>query len=104
ERLRTRPQGPIMNGESSRGAAPGVDPTTDAILADDWIFKEKSAAVREALAALPADQVQTLEQAFFSGLNLPKIASLSNEPASAVTSRVRRALLKLRDLLTRRHD
>ena len=104
ERLRTRPQGAIVDGESSRGALLGADPATDPISADDWIFKEKIVAVHAALAALPADQVQTLEQAYFSGLDLPKLAALSNEPASAVSSRIRRALLKLRDLLTRRHD
>jgi RNA polymerase sigma-70 factor (ECF subfamily) len=72
--------------------------------ADDLIFKEKSGAVRTALATLPAEQLRALELAFFSGLTQQEIAARLSEPLGTVKARIRRGLLKLRDTLSRRND
>jgi RNA polymerase sigma-70 factor (ECF subfamily) len=99
ERLRTTAQRVTVTSD-----LPGANIATVPISADDLIFKEQIFAVRKALAALPADQLQALEMAYFDGLTFQEIASRSGEQPGPVTSRIRRALLKLRELLTRRHD
>lgn len=99
ERLRTPVQRVTVTDDLS-----GAKRATEPISAENSIFKEEVFAVRKALAALPADQLQALELAYFDGLSVQEIASQSGEPPGPVTSRIRRALLKLRELLTRRHD
>jgi RNA polymerase sigma-70 factor (ECF subfamily) len=69
--------------------------------ADLWL-KEKSAAVRRAVADLGADQRAALELAFFSGLTQQEIAAKLQEPLGTVKARIRRGLLKLRDTLSHR--
>lgn len=72
-------------------AAPGVDPAT----------AETAASVRAAVARLPAEQQRALELAFFSGLTQQEIAERLQEPLGTVKARIRRGLIKLRDLLAR---
>jgi RNA polymerase sigma-70 factor (ECF subfamily) len=73
--------------------------TTDAL-----VFKEKARLVRSALAALPIEQKQALELAFFGGLTQEQIAENLNQPLGTVKARIRRGLLKLRDALRPHHD
>lgn len=61
--------------------------------------RDEQAAVRTALRTLPPDQRQALELAFFGGLSHQEIAAQLNEPLGTIKARIRRALLKLRDLL-----
>ena len=72
-------------------AAPALDPAA----------AESAAAVRAAVARLPAEQQRALELAFFSGLTQQEIAERLQEPLGTVKARIRRGLLKLRDLLAR---
>jgi len=72
-------------------AAPGIDPAT----------AETAASVRAAVARLPAEQQRALELAFFSGLTQQEIAERLQEPLGTVKARIRRGLIKLRDLLAR---
>jgi RNA polymerase sigma-70 factor (ECF subfamily) len=59
-------------------------------------------AIRAAVAALPLEQQRAVELAFFSGLTQEEIARRLAEPIGTVKARIRRGLLKLRDLLAQR--
>jgi RNA polymerase sigma-70 factor (ECF subfamily) len=54
------------------------------------------AAVRAAVAGLPADQRAAIELAYFSGLSYPEIAGRIGVPLGTVKSRLRLALERLR--------
>lgn len=55
--------------------------------------------VRNALKALPVDQRQSIELAYFAGLTYPEIAARMDVPLGTVKSRLRLGLSKLRGLL-----
>lgn len=55
--------------------------------------------IHEALASLPAEQRDMLARAFFSGQTHRQIAESTGEPLGTVKSRIRAAMLKLRDAL-----
>lgn len=63
---------------------------------------ERAKAVRTALAALSPEQRAALEMAFFSGLTQKEISEKLSEPIGTVKARIRRGLLKLRDVLAGR--
>ncbi|MEO6349225.1 MAG: sigma-70 family RNA polymerase sigma factor [Candidatus Limnocylindrales bacterium] len=76
----------------------------DSVPAVSDIWKEVSAgvdaaAVRRALAALPAIQRQAVELAYFSGLTQLEIAAATGAPHGTVKSRVRLGLARLRELM-----
>ncbi|MDB6152515.1 MAG: polymerase subunit sigma-70 [Chthoniobacteraceae bacterium] len=62
--------------------------------------EETSQLVREAIHKLTADQRQAIELAFFSSLTQSQIAERLNEPLDTVKARIRRGMMKLRDLLS----
>jgi len=62
--------------------------------------KEQAIAVRQAVSTLPRDQQHALELAFFSGLTQQEIADRLKQPLGTIKARIRRGLLKLRDLLS----
>lgn len=55
--------------------------------------------VRSAVRALPEEQRQAIELAFFGGLTHQQIAEQLHEPLGTVKARIRRGMLKLRDTL-----
>lgn len=61
---------------------------------------ESSAAIRQAVHTLPPEQRQALELAFFSGLTQQEIAARLQQPLGTIKARIRRGLLKLRDLVS----
>ena len=63
---------------------------------------ERAEAVRKAMAGLPQEQQRALELAFFSGLTQQEIADRLKEPIGTIKARIRRGLIKLRDLLAGR--
>ncbi len=73
--------------------AGGSDP------AEDALRHVEATAVREALAALPQEQRETVELAFFSGLSYPEVAERMGAPLGTVKSRMRLALERLRGVL-----
>lgn len=60
---------------------------------------QRAALVRSALEDLSTDQRAALELSFFSGLSHMEIAERLNEPLGTVKTRIRMALLKLRERL-----
>lgn len=60
---------------------------------------EQAAAVRAVLNALPGEQRQAIEMAFFGDLSHHEIAARLTQPLGTIKARIRRGLLKLRDSL-----
>jgi len=69
------------------------DPLEAAMLA------ERARVVRDALATLPADQRATLELAYLEGLSQSEIAERTREPLGTIKTRMRLAMIKLRERL-----
>ena len=59
----------------------------------------RAAAVRRALAALPAEQREVVELAYYGGLSQAEIATRTGRPLSTIKTRLRLAFDKLRDVL-----
>jgi RNA polymerase sigma-70 factor (ECF subfamily) len=77
-----------------------ADFSPDSLPADDNPAKALELAqirhvVRESIAALPAEQKQTLALAYFQGYTHRQIAEILNEPLGTVKTRIRLALQKL---------
>jgi RNA polymerase sigma-70 factor (ECF subfamily) len=62
---------------------------------------EKGQLVREAITRLSKEQRVAIELAFFSGMTQTEIAEHLNEPLGTVKARIRRGMMKLRDVLER---
>jgi len=60
---------------------------------------QRAAFVHSALDSLPPDQRTALEMSFFSGLSHIEIAEQLQEPLGTVKTRIRTAMLKLRERL-----
>lgn len=67
-------------------------------LTSDASDREK---IKRALATLPDAQRQTLEVAFFEGLSYPEIAAREGVPLGTIKSRAARALMALREALSK---
>jgi RNA polymerase sigma-70 factor, ECF subfamily len=63
------------------------------------IASQSSRSVMRALAAVPTQQRQALELAFFAGLSHSEIAEQLGEPLGTVKTRIRLAVARLRELL-----
>jgi RNA polymerase sigma-70 factor, ECF subfamily len=66
---------------------------------DRLTLKELSERIRSALQAIPENQRQTLEMAYFDGLSQSEITEQLQIPLGTVKTRSRQGLLKLRTLL-----
>jgi RNA polymerase sigma-70 factor (ECF subfamily) len=64
------------------------------------IFRQQQVFVRQALNALPAEQRQVLELAYFSELTHAEIASTLSVPLGTIKTRIRMGMEKLRNALT----
>ncbi len=60
---------------------------------------ERGALVREAIQKLSKDQREAIELAFFSSLTQTEIAERLDVPLGTVKARIRRGMMKLKDLL-----
>ncbi|MDP1632369.1 MAG: sigma-70 family RNA polymerase sigma factor [Caulobacter sp.] len=70
---------------------------------DDIVAERNDAAlVRQALSGLPADQIEVVRMAFFHHKPHARIATELNLPLGTVKSRIRLAMLRLRDSLGER--
>jgi len=60
---------------------------------------EKSRIVHDAVMQLTKDQREAIELAFFSGLTQSEIAGRLHEPLGTVKARIRRGMMRLKDLI-----
>ena len=60
---------------------------------------ETSKLVREAIEKLSKDQRQVIELAFFSSMTQTEIAERLNVPLGTIKARIRRGMMKLRDMI-----
>lgn len=100
-RLREEPLTPVSLGDSDEGGATAAtdDPSHRAEAS------ERRAIVASALQALPREQREVLELAYFAGLSQAEIADRTGQPLGTVKTRTRLAANKLREsLATYRHD
>jgi RNA polymerase sigma-70 factor, ECF subfamily len=79
--------------EAKSNSAPLPQPINDAE------SSENAQAVRESLGRLPPEVRESIELAFFSGLSHSQIASRLSLPLTTVKSRIRRAMMQLRQSL-----
>jgi RNA polymerase sigma-70 factor (ECF subfamily) len=61
--------------------------------------RERAELLHEAMKSLPPDQRSAIELAFFSGLSQSDIATRLQQPLGTVKARIRRGMLRLRELL-----
>lgn len=95
DRLRAKRVRPDVSG-----AAPPRDVLDPAALQDaKLVSAEQVARVRAALAELPVLQRVALELAYYEGLTHAEIAARLEQPLGTVKTRIRLAMLKLRDAL-----
>lgn len=66
------------------------------------LLSERGALVQEALVQLSAEQRQAIEMTFFGSLTQLEVAEQLQEPLGTVKARIRRGLLRLRELLADR--
>ena len=79
--------------EAANVPAPGADQERQALTA------EEIDRVRRALADLSAEQRRAIELAYYEGLTQSEIAERLAEPLGTIKSRIRTAMLRLRDAL-----
>ena len=80
-----------LDAEHEHERAEPQDPPSGAL-----IRRDRATEVREALAALPAEQRQVVELAYFGGWTQVEIAAQLDLPVGTVKGRARLALSKLR--------
>lgn len=82
-----------------------VQPQADAAAAEEPVLREERATVRAALSEIGPEQKQALELAFFNDLTHEQIAERLGAPLGTIKARIRRGLLRLREILgARAHD
>lgn len=86
--------GPAGESAPSLVATPASDPSLDAEHA------ERRRLVVAALAELPREQREALEMGYFGGFSQSEIAEKTGQPLGTIKTRMRLALLKLRDRLS----
>ncbi len=97
DRLRALRRSPLA-------AAEEVDVAGREIVAQDdpeqaaWLSQQAS-IVRTALAALPREQRQALELAYYHGLSQSEVAERLGEPLGTIKTRIRLGMMKLREQL-----
>jgi RNA polymerase sigma-70 factor, ECF subfamily len=74
-----------------------ADPATDPEI--QVSLEQRAELVRAALESLPTDQRTALELSFFTGLSHGEIAEQLQEPLGTVKTRIRSAMLRLRERL-----
>jgi len=66
---------------------------------DAIALKQRTEALRKALAVLTPDEQQAIETAYLSGLTYAEVAQRLNQPLGTIKTRIRSGLAKLREVL-----
>lgn len=88
-----------QTGSLSDGEADELEDAGRPSPLDDVSAAERRGRVTAAMAALPAEQRRTVELAYFRGMSQSEIATAMGEPLGTVKTRVRLALVKLKEAL-----
>jgi RNA polymerase sigma-70 factor (ECF subfamily) len=81
------------------GASGVAEPHTSPEALENVFIQERHERVRREMAALPAEQRQVLEMAFYQGLTQSEIAAKAGLPLGTVKTRTLLAMKKLRNVL-----
>lgn len=90
-------RGEVRGGEASSAAATIAAPNDPS---RDVEQHERATLVRAALSELPNEQREALELGYFGGLSQSEIAERTGQPLGTVKTRMRLAMMKLRDRLS----
>jgi RNA polymerase sigma-70 factor (ECF subfamily) len=85
--------------EASAAGTKAPVESSDPLPSDVVLAAEQGEIVRRALGTLPAQQQAVLELAYFEGLTQSEIAARLSEPLGTVKTRMRTALIALREKL-----
>jgi RNA polymerase sigma-70 factor (ECF subfamily) len=96
DRLRSRG---ARDRAAQASAAEPPPPDTSSRLDEHVLHRERRRRVREALAAIPAEQRRVLELAFYEGLSQSEIATRTGTPLGTVKTRALLGMKKLRQAL-----
>jgi RNA polymerase sigma-70 factor (ECF subfamily) len=98
DRLRSTQRRGRLNDDLQREAQ-SIEQFDDRNSFDAAAAGETGALVREALRKISPDQREAIELAFFFSLTQAEIAERLGEPLGTIKARIRRGMMKLRDLL-----
>jgi RNA polymerase sigma-70 factor (ECF subfamily) len=84
---------------SKQQQQPDASVSVSPMAMDELSQREQTQEVQAALAQLPAQQQQLLHMSYYEGLTQATIAERLGLPLGTVKSKVRRSLLKLREIL-----
>ena len=101
DRLRSTQRSHRLQSEVEREAQ-AFDPAEERNSADALEAVEQGKLVREAVQKLSKDQREAISLAFFSGLTQTEIAERVGEPLGTVKARIRRGMMRLREVLKNR--
>ena len=99
DRLRSSQRRNRLQGDMERHAAIFEDYSARSSL-DEVEAAEKSGLMRKAVQQLSKEQRQAIELAFFSGMSQSEIAEAIGEPIGTIKARIRRGMMKLKEIVT----
>ncbi len=97
DRLRSRRVVERVHQTAGQAAAGLSEPYTSPVAVQNVFMQERHERVRQEMAALPAEQREVLEMAYFSGLSQSEIAATTGLPLGTVKTRTLLAMRKLRE-------
>ncbi len=98
DRLRSQQRRNRLRDDFQRETG-GADFATDREPFEDLETGERGAMLRSAVMKLGKEQREAIEMAYFKGLNQQEIAAQLDEPLGTVKARIRRGMLRLRQMI-----
>jgi RNA polymerase sigma-70 factor (ECF subfamily) len=94
----------VLEARTAEAAQPGVDVSADPGPDEVAETEDLAARARRAMTTLSPGQRAALELAYFGGKTSAEVAELEGIPLGTAKTRIRTALLKLREALEERRD